>query len=269
METKNTPNPETMDKNMENPQVENAGQQTQSPLWKNVLVGGVPGILLGAAGMYAYEESLGAVPPIFSDPPLTDPDPPVEILEAHSVNDDMSFSEAFATARAEVGPGGAFVWHGQVYGTYRADDPEWIGMSSEERMEHSQEILSQVHPTPYTPTGDEPEIVEVPEPDDDSGHIHIYGIEQGINEDGELVTLGYGAVDGHLAALADTDGDALVDTYIVDENDNEMVDPGESHDVSGAGISVLDMTLAVEDDSFGTPDPDPDYTNDADAGNLC
>ena len=50
-----------------------------------------------------------------------------QVLVAHKVSDDMSFNEAFATARHEVGPGGVFKWHGSVYGTYYAN--EWQGLS--------------------------------------------------------------------------------------------------------------------------------------------
>ena len=53
----------------------------------------------------------------------------VEVPSA--VNDEMSFSEAFAAARAEVGPGGAFEWRGNVYSTYTAE--EWENMSEEEK----------------------------------------------------------------------------------------------------------------------------------------
>jgi len=35
-----------------------------------------------------------------------------------TVNDEMSFSEAFGAARQELGAGGVFVWHGQYYGTF-------------------------------------------------------------------------------------------------------------------------------------------------------
>lgn len=58
-----------------------------------------------------------------------------QIQVATSVNDDMSFGEAFAAARAEVGPGGCFEWHGKLYGTYTAD--EWNHMTAEQRAEWS------------------------------------------------------------------------------------------------------------------------------------
>ncbi|MBO7464163.1 MAG: hypothetical protein J6T96_16370 [Bacteroidales bacterium] len=57
--------------------------------------------------------------PSYSDAPI-----------AH-VSDSQSFAHAFADARRQVGPGGIFEWHGNLYGTYYAD--EWESMSQEQR----------------------------------------------------------------------------------------------------------------------------------------
>ncbi len=57
-----------------------------------------------------------------------------EVSVATGVSDDMSFGEAFAAARAEVGAGGVFEWHGGLYGTYYAD--EWNSMSGAEKAEY-------------------------------------------------------------------------------------------------------------------------------------
>ncbi len=263
----------------------NTNNESTSPrLWQSVLVGGVPGLLLGGGVAYA----------------ITRPDDDTEtdsigqgkdtdaIQVAHSVNDSMSFSEAFAAARNEVGPGGAFVWHGNVYGTYRADDPEWQGMSAEDRTEFSHNVLSQVHPAPYTPTANEPQIVEVPEEGahesvsaetDESENgvdVHIVGLHQGQSEDGTIVTVGTGTLNGHLANFIDSDGDGEVDTILLDANDNQALDEGEVHVASY--MSVDDMIAEVQSNNpaeiedalyGGTPDytnDTPDYTNDADMG---
>lgn len=131
-------------------------------LWKSVLVGGVPGIIFGAAGTIATEdvaaaadssvedvvESAGGAAPVHDVAPV-----------ATGVTDEMSFSEAFATARAEVGPGGAFSWHGQVYGTY--NKAEWDELSDEQKGEYTESVSeAHVEPEPYEPQPDEPEIVE-------------------------------------------------------------------------------------------------------------
>ncbi len=48
-----------------------------------------------------------------------------------STSDDISFNEAFAAARAEMGSGGAFEWYGNLYSTYTEE--EWGNMSDEQR----------------------------------------------------------------------------------------------------------------------------------------
>jgi hypothetical protein len=53
----------------------------------------------------------------------------------------ISFNQAFADARAELGPGGLFVWEGDLYHTYTAS--EWNSMSNEERLEFSSSITVQ------------------------------------------------------------------------------------------------------------------------------
>ena len=230
-----------------------------SPLWQSVLVGGVPGILIGAGalkGAQVIKDGITNGGTITEGPYPTSAS---EIHEAHSVTDDMSFSEAFAAARAEVGAGGAFVWHGNVYGTYRADDPEWMEMTAEDRMAHSQEILSQVHARPYSPTVDEPEIVPAPQATSeaydapvadedeyvDDVDVHILGV-------GELPTpygnvqAGVGVLDDHQAVFADTDGDDMVDTVLIDINDNGQLDRGEVFDATGADITMDSLRESVE-----------------------
>jgi hypothetical protein len=44
------------------------------------------------------------------------------MASAGTVNDEMSFSEAFASARQELGAGGVFEWQGQYYGTFYAEE---------------------------------------------------------------------------------------------------------------------------------------------------
>lgn len=106
-------------------------------VWKRAAVGAGSGLLIGGVatvlmGMKSAdsEPTDGNHKEELSNPEWVDD----EIHVATSVNDDMSFGEAFAAARAEVGPGGCFEWHGNVYGTYTAD--EWNNMSAEQRAEY-------------------------------------------------------------------------------------------------------------------------------------
>lgn len=132
--------------------------------WKQVAVGGTTGILLGTAATFLMGMKKA------DDPNETDkvekPDDNVaasnqpawadgDIAVATGVTDDMSFNEAFAAARAEVGPGGAFEWHGNVYGTYYAN--EWNAMSPQERNEFGNHFSWNEHSsstdTHYASTG--------------------------------------------------------------------------------------------------------------------
>lgn len=266
METKNNSQNGTMNVNMEKNNPRSAGKAYSQSLWKSVLVGGVPGILIGAAGAYGIDNALAKAP---GDEDVTSTE--IEIREAHSVNDGMNFNEAFAAARAEVGPGGAFAWHGGVYGTFSTEDAEWIEMSAEERQAHSQAILSQVHAHPYFPSYDEP-IIE-PDPADPAGadqpvepefpveqeqpaetaqpEMRIIDIEPVELEDGEVVQVGYGICDDHMMTLVDIDGDQILDTVVVDQNDNLQVDLGEQYQFIEPGVSL-----------------DGDYSNDAYIGDL-
>ncbi len=56
---------------------------------------------------------------------------PAHLPEFRPMSDDLSFGQAFAAARAEMGPGGSFAWRGQVYGTYYRN--EWNAMSAADR----------------------------------------------------------------------------------------------------------------------------------------
>ncbi len=51
---------------------------------------------------------------------------------ATHTDDEMSFRDAFAVARQEVGGGGIFDWHGRTYHTYTRG--EWSRMSAEDRL---------------------------------------------------------------------------------------------------------------------------------------
>ncbi|MGM9817336.1 MAG: hypothetical protein ACI304_09835 [Lepagella sp.] len=124
-----------------------AGEQTEAQKKKSVLkrsligagagllVGGVATLTMGMAKADSDSDSENGESDNNRDH-LSNPDwVDDQIQVATGVTEDMSFGEAFAAARAEVGPGGCFEWHGNVYGTYTAD--EWNGMSAAEQNQWS------------------------------------------------------------------------------------------------------------------------------------
>ena len=109
--------------------------------WKTAGIAGAAGLALGVlTPVQVFPDGTAGVNDIddiaLEDGSAEDAPVPSEHIVGHDmdvatgVDDSMSFSQAFAAARHEVGPGGLFVWHGNTYGTYYAN--EWNAMSPEE-----------------------------------------------------------------------------------------------------------------------------------------
>lgn len=202
------------------------------------------------------------------------------------VSDDMSFGQAFAAARQQVGAGGVFTWHGKVYGTYYKE--EWDSMTAEEKADFQASVDYNNVPTDHAvPSHDthhdaqtdvadnhtttetqETETTntanEVHETSTDSADvdIHVISVEHNVNMNGHDVDVAVIQVDGHNGMLVDIDHDGIVNGAIVDFNDDGQIQQNEvSPDLSGQNIQMPqmsdgDMYMAQNDDM-------PDYTNDA------
>ena len=109
---------------------------TMKETWKPVTIGGMTGILMGAGTMFASQSLSTDEMPVVksSEKPL---------MEA-SVGGSQSFREAFQAARAELGPGGVFRWHGNIYNTYTVE--EWNAMSTEEKNLFAQRVKPEISP---------------------------------------------------------------------------------------------------------------------------
>lgn len=118
---------------------------TEKSGWKHAAVGAGSGLLIGSVATVLMGMKSPDTEPepthgkleddnhrdVLSNPEWVDDN----IQVATTVSDDMSFGHAFAAARTEVGAGGCFEWHGNVYGTYTAE--EWNHMTAAERTEWS------------------------------------------------------------------------------------------------------------------------------------
>lgn len=252
--------------------------------WKGVMLGGIPGILLGVGGMFAAQgfNAQAEEHPIAnnggnSHVTVQNPDDGVEeIAVAHSPNDDMSFREAFETAREEVGPGGAFSWHGNVYSTYRSDDPEWVEMGPDGQAAHCHDIVTQVQAEPYQAQENVSEVedtandvtidtevqVSVDEMEDiDSGDVDVHII--GVESDPESgASAAYGYVDGHATVFLDEDGDGEIDVVLHDADDDGQVSDNEIVPVQGSGVSIDDLSQEIDTgNDVELYEGQPDYTN--------
>ena len=252
--------------------------------WKQVTIGGVSGILMGAGLLYAgqavahnlnKEESPEEKTEDVVVPDQRETSHTLENgLKVAAVNDDLSFGEAFAQARAEVGPGGVFHWHGGIYNTYSAD--EWNGMTVEQKHDFAEQVQPEILPDELsTPTDADTHVVVV---------HHVYHQEETpvtsevheSSQDGDVHIVGYAKVDGHMAMALDMNDDGQADVAIIDINDNHVVD-GQDIVTDGRGhVATVDELTGVEQDpyqmtSMENPDvaPDmPDYMNDANVDDM-
>lgn len=203
------------------------------------------------------------------------------ISVASGVNDEMSFSEAFAAARSEVGAGGAFEWRGNVYGTYYAE--EWNSMSPAEKADFNNHFswnnidTSSVNGTTHTDVTtnhDDIEIVSVEHAQtstnvEGGSSVDVISMEPEIEVLGVVHDMSTGSniggmsVDGQDVFLIDVDGDLEFDLMASDLNQNNVVDEGEVVDIHGQGMSVNDLGgISGITESMTGEDTLPDYMAD-------
>lgn len=202
-----------------------------------------------------------------------------------------NFDDAFNQAREQVGPGGAFEYNGEIYGTYYAD--EWNKMSNEERVEFQNRVNDVVpaHHTAHshsmaahnisgynldveTPNNHAPEptlahdavMVAEEVPDNE---IHILGVEAVQTEAGDIMNVALLEHAGDQALLVDVDNDGYMDVIIHDDDYNGQIESNEIHVIPGVGPHVNDilMAQAAQEGDFlaASDDGMPDYINDADS----
>lgn len=272
--------------------VSNKSEETESPAdkkaenkkkqqtWQKVAVGATSGILLGAAATL-----FSASAPIDhtegdegeSHPDWTDGEVPV----ASSVSDDMSFSEAFAAARTEVGSGGVFEWHGNIYSTFTEE--EWNGMTAEQRDEYgshfswhsdaNHDTASTSHSSSSTQSSTATEEVEVVAANDNNeqasqshdsnnNEVEVADVTPTgntaeevavvdaepevevlgvVHDDESGANIGGLVVDGQEVVLIDVDGDSTFDVMGADVNGDQQLSQNELVDISDQNITVNDL----------------------------
>lgn len=176
------------------------------------------------------------------------------------VDDAMTFSEAFASVREQVGAGGVFEWHGKVYGTYYKE--EWSAMSQEERSEWQSRIdynevqggathtASENHyatassraeanaEVDDTTVGEEATAEVVADTDVE---VHMLGIGVQDNGQGGMATIAGMQIGEETAIVVDLETDGTIDIMGVDRNKNGDIEQNEWQDVSEAKISTGEL----------------------------
>lgn len=247
--------------------------------WQKVVIGGTAGFMLGAGGAYAASFFTKGDT---SDEPVQEDAEGMKI--AHNVDDSLSFHEAFDAARAEVGSGGAFYWHGGVYGTYTED--EWNALTPEQRDEFNGGVVAHVSGTPDAhqhadvdnaaagthadshvhadahqdiderPDADTAQVTDRPDVEsgeldradvDMNSDVQIVGADDIVNEDGSVITVGAAIVDGREVYVVDVDHDGVFDVAGVDVNENGSLDDDEIIDISADNLQVSTFRTDEED----------------------
>ena len=216
-----------------------------------------------------------------------------------------NFNDAYAQARAQVGPGGVFEYNGKIYSTYTKE--EWDEMSATERneyqarvFENAPELTTHAQSTPahdatahhsvshaeaasetmehHEPTHLEataessepiPANAEMIAAEPVDNEIRVLGVEAVQNGYGEIMNVALVECEGDQALLIDVDNNGTMDVLIHDDNFDGQIQESEVHDISGARLEVADLLqaqAAQEGDVFYASNDDmPDYINDADS----
>lgn len=266
----------------------NQQKQASGRGWQQVTIGGATGILMGAAGMYAARAWAGEQT---ADEGIATAEAATATTQSHTapnglhvaeVDQNLSFGEAFEAARAEVGPGGVFHWHGGIYNTYTAQ--EWSSMSSDEHQQFAQQVKPEVRPgeehtgqsnaahhdTAQQTSHDDshrndeqgkPE----PQPVKPEGHnepeVHFLGVEQVQTESGQTMNVGHMTIGQQEVALVDMDDNQVFDVAISDRNANGQIDDNEVLDISDRQLTVTDFAIASAQQPGNGPAPQPDVAN--------
>lgn len=260
--------------------------------WRQVVIGGVSGIALGGVASAALAATtIHASEDVESDETtLTGVDGTAHVdgsVPVAQVSDDMSFSDAFNAAHDQVGPGGVFVWHGQVYSTFT--DDEWNSMTPAEQAEFGNHVHVQYDEPSHAsaePTGthaeqvahaetQEPQVMVVQQPGITNGtegevpqvEPEVLAYETVSGADGSQMDVAVVSVGGQEFGVYDVNQDGTADLMVADENNNQQIEENEIHDISSENVSMQ----ALHDDYIAQNDPsmqDPDYINDGNVDNY-
>jgi len=171
------------------------------------------------------------------------------------VDDDMSFSEAFASAREEMGAGGVFAWHGQYYNTFYAEE---LDDNNQPVVEYAVTEPHDLDPVDYNDPvipGDAPAPQESPDENaGDSPNIMAADFDVNGGVDAVFVDLNQdGSADGAYTD-ANQDGQITEDEYVPIHDPANLAAPEAPADPSMMSVDtnadgVDDMLLSdVEGD---------------------
>ena len=160
---------------------------------------------------------------------------PVGNVKVAEVNDEMSFSEAFASARKQVGAGGVFEWRGKQYGTYYKT--EWDSMSQAEKDRYAANVFGTSSSKSSTTPDQEQLQHDIPPEnlaDNSQSPVsgedikgELVGVQTVTDENGNPMTIVAAKINGHNSVFVDADVDGYVDVAAMDANSDGVLDDNE------------------------------------------
>ncbi len=221
---------------------------TNKQTWKQVSISGVTGILMGAGAMKAMQSMAAGE---------SENNAEQETAKADTQYDNMSFREAFDAARAELGAGGVFRWHGNIYNTYTAE--EWNAKTAKEQDDFAEQVGAEIS---AEDVDTDVSIVSNNNVNTNESAVSEQAAETTENADDDVRVLGYGdvtldngrtvtveelEVNGQRVAVIDVDQDGEADLAMTDLNNNQKMDEGEVIDLhTGEAVSFTNDNDIVE-----------------------
>lgn len=221
---------------------------TNKQTWKQVSISGVTGILMGAGAMKAMQSMAAGE---------SENNAEQAIADADTQYDNMSFREAFDAARAELGAGGVFRWHGNIYNTYTAE--EWNAKTAKEQDDFAEQVGAEIS---AEDVDTDVSIVSNNNVNTNESAVSEQAAETTENADDDVRVLGYGdvtldngrtitveelEVNGQRVAVIDVDQDGEADLAMTDLNNNQQMDEGEVIDLhTGEAVSFTNDNDNVE-----------------------
>ena len=195
---------------------------------------------------------------------------PAGDVKVAEVSDDMSFDEAFASARKQVGAGGVFEWRGKLYGTYYKN--EWDAMSQADKDQYAANVFGTPQAKVHNENIQEPPRKDMPEDAEQNTNVQkvsdqtdnqqdmaeagsgeggryniqqVYGARTVIDNNGNPMTMVEAKVNGHNAILCDINQDDKIDSMAIDANDDGRITQDEIIPVPQGSVLVSELGCGV------------------------
>lgn len=200
---------------------------------------------------------------------------PAGNVKVAEVSDDMSFDEAFASARKQVGAGGVFEWRGKLYGTYYKN--EWDAMSQADKDQYAANVFGTPQAKVHNENIQEQPRKDMPEDAEQNTNVQkvshqtnnqqdraeagsgeggryniqqVYGVRTVTDNNGNPMTMVEAKVNGHNAILCDINQDDKIDSMAIDANDDGQITQDEI-------IPVPQGSVLVSELGYGVPETQP------------